>query len=124
MRGQADVNAMATRQARSIEVLLWNYHDDDKVAPDAPVELSITGVPAGRVRMTHQRVDRQIGNSYEAWQKMGSPQPPSPQQYAELEKAAQLRELEPSSEVAVKNGAVSLKFSLPRQGVSLVKLTW
>jgi len=124
VRAQADVNAMATRQARSIEVLLWNYHDDDKVAPDTPVELSIAGVPGGRVRVTHQRVDRQIGNSYEAWQKMGSPQPPSKSQYGELEKISQLQNLEPAKQVAVKDGVVTMSFALPRQGVSLVKLTW
>jgi xylan 1,4-beta-xylosidase len=124
VRAQADVNAMATRQARSIEVLLWNYHDDDKVAPDTPVELSIAGVPGSRVRVTHQRVDRQIGNSYEAWQKMGSPQPPSKSQYGELEKISQLQNLEPAKQVAVKDGVVTMSFALPRQGVSLVKLTW
>jgi xylan 1,4-beta-xylosidase len=69
-------------------------------------------------------VDRQIGNSYEAWKKMGSPQPPSSSQYAELEKVGQLQNLEAPKQVAVKDGVVTLTFALPRQGVSLVKLTW
>jgi xylan 1,4-beta-xylosidase len=124
VRERPDVNALATRQARSIEVLVWNYHDDDKEAPDAPVELTVAGVPGGRVRMTHQRVDRQLGNSYEAWKKMGSPQPPSSSQYSELEKVSQLQNLEAPKQVAVKDGVVTMTFALPRQGVSLVKLTW
>ena len=33
-------------------------------------------------------------NSYEAWKKMGSPQQPSPEQYAQLERAGQLQSLE------------------------------
>ena len=55
---------------------------------------------------------------------MGSPQPPSASQYAELEKVSQLQELEPARQVAVKGGVVNINFALPRQGVSLVKLTW
>ncbi len=55
---------------------------------------------------------------------MGSPQPPSTQQYAELEKVSQLQELERRREVKVKDGVVTMSSRLPRQGVSLVKLTW
>jgi len=124
VRERPDVNALASRQDRSIAVLVWNYHDDDKPAPDAPVDLTISGVTGPMVRVTHHRVDRDLSNSYEAWKKMGSPQPPSASQYAELEKVSQLHELEPARQVPVKNGVVSVTFALPRQGVSLVKLTW
>ena len=124
VRDRPDVNALASREARSAAVLVWNYHDDDRPAPDAPVELVIKGLPAGRVRVTHHRVDRDHSNSYAVWQKMGSPQPPSPQQITALEAAAQLQQLEPPKQLAVKDGVVTMTFALPRQGVSLVKLTW
>jgi xylan 1,4-beta-xylosidase len=124
VRERADVNALASRQPRSIAVLVWNYHDDDRPAPDAAVTLTIAGAPAGRLRLTHHRIDRDRSNAYDAWKKLGSPQPPTPQQYAALEKAGQLQELEPSRQVTAKDGVVSVAFALPRQGVSLVKLTW
>jgi xylan 1,4-beta-xylosidase len=124
VRDRADVTALASRGARAIAVLVWNYHDDDRPAPDASVALTIAGVPAARVTLTHSRVDRDHSNAYEAWKKIGSPQPPSPAQQMALEKAGQLQEIEPSREVAVQGGAVSVTFTLPRQGVSLVKLTW
>jgi len=124
VREQPDVNALASRQARSIAVLVWNYHDDDRPAQDAPVDVTIAGVPAGRVRLSHHRIDRHHSNAYEAWKAMGSPQPPSPQQYAALEKVGQLQELGPARQVSVKNGNVAVSFMLPRQGVSLIKLTW
>jgi xylan 1,4-beta-xylosidase len=124
VRERPDVNALASREARSAAVLVWNYHDDDRPAPDAPVELVIKGLPAGRVRVTHHRVDRDHSNSYAVWQKMGSPQPPSPQQITALEAAAELQQLEPPTQLAVKDGVVTMTFALPRQGVSLVKLTW
>jgi xylan 1,4-beta-xylosidase len=69
-------------------------------------------------------VDGDRSNSYEAWKKMGSPQPPSPAQYAALEKAAVLEELEAPRQVDAVKGTVNVTFTLPRQGVSLVKLAW
>ena len=54
---------------------------------------------------------------------MGSPQQPTPQQYAALEKAGRLQMLS-EGRVSVTGGRVMVKFLLPRQGVSLIKLTW
>ena len=124
VRESADISALASRQDRAVAVLVWNYHDDDLPAPAADVELSIEGLPGGRPTLTHYRVDRDHSNAYEFWKKTGSPQHPSPQQYAELEKAGQLQMLTPPERVTASGGRVIVKFSLPRQGVSLVKLTW
>ena len=55
---------------------------------------------------------------------MGSPQQPSPDQYAQLEKAGQLQLLTPEKQVPVTNGRVTVSFQLPRQGVSLLELKW
>jgi xylan 1,4-beta-xylosidase len=123
VRDRPDISALASRDARSIAVMVWNYHDDDRQAPDSPVELTIAGVPAQRVTLTHYRVDRDHSNTYDAWKAMGSPQPPTHEQYASLEKAGQLQQLE-SRSVNAKDGGVSLAFALPRQGVSLVVLKW
>ena len=124
VRERADITALASRQERAISVLVWNYHDDDLAAPPAMVALTIAGVPAASARVTHYRVDREHSNTYEAWKKMGSPQAPSPQQLAALEKAGALDELEPPRSVAATQGKIAVTFSLPRQGVSLVKLAW
>jgi xylan 1,4-beta-xylosidase len=43
VRMQPDVNALATRDARSVSVLVWNYHDDDLPAAAADVKLQIRG---------------------------------------------------------------------------------
>jgi xylan 1,4-beta-xylosidase len=124
VRGQADVSALATRDARSVSVLVFHYHDDDLEAPPADVELTITGLPNGRAMVTHGRVDREHGNSYEKWKALGSPQPPTPAQYAELERASTLAPLAPPSSVQIRDGKLVMSFSLPRQGVSLVRATW
>ena len=124
VRERADITALASRQERAISVLVWNYHDDDLAAPPAMVALTITGVPASAARVTHYRVDHEHSNTYEVWKKMGSPQAPSPQQLAVLEKAGALHELGAPRSVAATQGKIAVTFSLPRQGVSLVKLAW
>jgi len=124
VRERPDIDVLASRQARSVAVLIWNYHDDDLPAPDAAVDVKIAGVPDGRVELAHYRIDRDHSNAYDAWKRMGSPQPPNAQQYAALERASQLQLLEPARRVQVKGGVVTVPFTLPRQGVSLVKINW
>ena len=103
---------------------MWNYHDDDLPAPDAPVRLTIRNVPAERALVHHYRIDDDHSNSYAVWLEMGAPQQVSREQYAELEKAGKLELLDAPEWVEVRDGAVELDFPLPRQGVSLVQLEW
>jgi xylan 1,4-beta-xylosidase len=123
-RERPDVNALASRSERTVSVLLWNYHDDDLPAPAAEVDLVVEGAQGRSVEVTHQRVDATHSNAYEAWKRMGSPQPPTRDQYRQLERAGQLQALEPSRRVKVEDGRVRLSFTLPRQAVSLVRMTW
>ena len=116
VRERADITALASRQERAVAILVWNYHDDDLPAPDADVTLAIAGLPVSSVQITHYRVDRERSNTYETWKKMGSPQPPSNDQLAALEKAGALYEVGPTR-TGTTAGEVSVTFPLPRQGV-------
>jgi len=120
VRGRPDVYALAARGARDVTVLAWNYHDDDIAAPDADVELTVAGLTNGAATITHYRVDADHSNSYAAWLKMGSPQPPSPAQYRQLERAGKLARLAPPKRVRIDGGQVVERFALPRQAVSLL----
>ena len=139
VRGQADISALASRDSRSAAVLVWNYHDDDvpapfdgaqgapsasRGAPASDVTLTIHGLPAGRPTVTHYRVDQDHSNAYTVWKTMGSPPHPSPSQRATLEKAGALQMFDTPQRMTVQNGQVAVSFSLPRQGVSLVKVVW
>jgi len=124
VRAAADISALASRSARSASVLVFNYHDDDLPAPDTTIDLTIEGLPNGRATIAHFRVDKSHSNSYERWKAIGSPQSPTPAQYADLEKSGQLEQLQPAKPVTIANSRVVESFSLPRQGVSLVHVTW
>jgi xylan 1,4-beta-xylosidase len=126
VRERPDVDALATRSERETSVLVWNYHDDDVPAPAANVRLSIGGIPAAarRVLVEHYRIDQNHSNAYTIWKSMGSPQNPTAAQYASLERAGQLELLESPRWIENRNGSVDLTFVLPRQGVSLARLSW
>jgi xylan 1,4-beta-xylosidase len=56
---------------------------------------------------------------------MGSPQKPTPAQYAELEKASELQTLRPARQATIgRNGRLIETFELPRKSVSFVKVAW
>jgi xylan 1,4-beta-xylosidase len=124
VKDQPDIGVLATRADRAVTVMVWNYHDDDLPGPAAAIDFSVAGVSGKRVLINHYRVDGEHSNSYEVWKKMGSPQSPTPEQYKELESAGQLQLLGSPEWKDVTNGQAKLQFSLPRQGVSMLKLTW
>jgi xylan 1,4-beta-xylosidase len=126
VRTTPDVSALASLEARKLSVVVWHYHDDDLPGPAAAVELSVSGLsPAsGEARLRHYRIDESHSNSYAAWKRMGSPIAPNEQQYAELEAAGKLAEMEPPAGVRVDGGRVTVPLALPRQAVSLLVLEW
>jgi xylan 1,4-beta-xylosidase len=126
VRAGSDVMGLASIDRKRICVLVWHYHDDDVSGPAADVELSAVGLPegVGEATLEHFRIDEEHSNSFSAWKKMGSPQKPTEEQYAQLQKAGKLAMLGEARKLMVENGKVDLKFSLPRQGVSLVVVEW
>nr|WP_294796370.1 beta-xylosidase [uncultured Mucilaginibacter sp.] len=121
---QTDIGALAAKDARKATVMIWNYHDMDIQAPPEPVAVSLTGLKATNVTLTQYLVDATHSNSYEVWKKMGSPQSPTKEQIATLEKAGMLEAVGKPQKLAVKNGNLTINTSLARQGVALLKLDW
>jgi xylan 1,4-beta-xylosidase len=121
--GTPDVSAIATRDGNSADVLVWNYEDEDLPAPAAEIQLMVAGMGGERVKVTEYRMDADYSNAYTAWLKMGSPQQPTASQVDALKKASELAVVRRAS-VHAERGVASLDMSLPRQGVSLVHLTW
>jgi xylan 1,4-beta-xylosidase len=126
VRAEPDVAAQASLDKGKLCVLVWHYHDDDASGPDAELHLELNGLPprAGDLSVRQFRIDEEHSNAYAAWQRMGRPQQPTPEQYAQLEKAGQLTEVAESIVVTDEGSTVLLNFQLPRQAVSLLQLTW
>lgn len=126
VRGSADIDAFATRSEQEAAVLVWNYHDVNQPAPASAASVTISGIPAGvtRVLLEHFRIDETHSNAYTVWQKMGSPQQPTPEQYAELKSAGQLQLLASPVWLDVVDGKVTISMEMPRQSISLLHLKW
>ena len=126
VRERPDVAALASRDQRRATIIAWHYHDDDVPGPAAEVALTIEGLPMtrGKATLRHFRVDTEHSNAYTAWRSMGSPQQPSPAQYARLEQASELAELSGPSAVDVADRRATIAFTLPRQAVSLFVVEW
>lgn len=125
VREHPDVAGLASRDGQKLCVLLWHYHDDDVPGPDAELTLTFSGMPsAAKIRAQQFRIDRDHSNAYAAWQEMGSPQSPTPEQYSALEKAGKLAEMPAPELSASKAGVRTAKLKLPRQAVSLLVLQW
>jgi xylan 1,4-beta-xylosidase len=119
-----DINALASKQKNETAIMLWNYHDDDRLVSDTEVELIINGIPSKNVMISQFSIDKDHSNSYEAWLKLGSPRNPDPDQYRELEKAGQLQKVSSGIKNKVKKGSITINSLLPRQGVRLFIIKW
>lgn len=124
VRERNDIHAMAGKDQNSIWVIVWNYHDDNITGTSSPVELSIHGITKSKVLIHHYRVDQKFSNSFEKWKAMGKPLQVTTEQYQELEDAGQLQLFTSPQWKNTHDGKTVLSFDLPRQAVSLVKLTW
>lgn len=126
VRGPADINVIATRKDHEVDVLIWNYHDDDVETPSASIDLTLEGLAVSATHgvIEHFRIDSSHSNAFTAWREMGSPPVPSPSQSGQLEKEGQLQLLGSPERIQIEKGSIHLKFALPRQGLSLVRLAW
>ena len=128
VRGESDVGVLASssEDGNTVTILIWNYHDDDLLKPDASVQLNISSSfpnDCKAAQLSHYRIDESHSNAYSTWLAMGSPQEPTERQYEDLVKAGELEMLHATTEVQVEDGAmVGLQFQLPIHAVSMLVL--
>lgn len=121
-----DIDAVATRLRCELDILVWNYHDDDVAADPVTIRLQIEDLPEQKIRVEQFRMDPSHSNAYAAWQKMGRPDHPTTAQQVQLEKSGMLEAMEPP-ELRLDGSRPQigiLDFALPRQGVALFRLYW
>ncbi len=120
------VDGIAARKNGEIEILLWNYKEENIPGPDSAVNLRISRLPKPRRKFTIEefRIDHENSNAYTAWQGMGQPPTPSPEQFSVLEFAGKLKLTAPATPVRTEGGTIERQIELPRQGLILVRVKW
>jgi xylan 1,4-beta-xylosidase len=126
VRAAPDVATLASLEPAKLNLLVWHYHDDDVPGPEAAIDIAIDALPTtvNAATLTHYRIDAEHSNAFTVWKSMGAPTAPNDAQYAQLLQAGGLAEIGDPKDVSVVEGKASLKFHLPRQGVSLLALKW
>ncbi|WP_028376774.1 GH39 family glycosyl hydrolase [Leeuwenhoekiella sp. MAR_2009_132] len=123
VRGNPDVNALASVGTDGASIMVFNYHDrNDLEVLASPVTINLKHVPATKVLVNQYRVDQEFSNSYTLYKEMGSPENPTQKQIDQLEQAGHLQLATSPKWVTVTNGELVLTLDLPRQGVALFQL--
>lgn len=120
------VDGIATKGEREVDVMVWNYKEEDVAELAKSVRIEITGLPAKfkSAKLEEYRVDEEQSNAFTAWKKMGSPQKPNAEEYSRLEKAGKLAAVNGPARVALKDGTCELTTELPHEGMALFRLHW
>jgi xylan 1,4-beta-xylosidase len=120
------VDGIATWNERELDVMIWNYREEDLPGPTATVRIEISRLAAAgeKVKTEVFRVDDDNSNSYTAWRRMGSPQKPAAEQYAELESAGRLNRIGISETKQTGAAGYVMTLQVPQQSVSLLRLSW
>ena len=120
-----EVDALAAIDSSRATVLVWHQTDAWWEEGNATVSLTIEGLPfSGPAVVHHWRIDGAHSNAYAEWQRLGSPEDPSPAQLDRL-RARQGVELygPPTSHQVEPDGTARLHFELPLFGISLLEVT-
>lgn len=120
------VDGIAVRQERGLDVMVWNYREEEAGEPARKTAVEISGLPETlkTINLEMFQMDGEHSNSYAAWQRMGSPQSPTTKQYAELESSGKLQRVGPALAVHIEKGKGSVMLDLPVEGVALLRVTW
>ena len=121
-RGEApDISGFASRSEDSLAVLIYHQHDDWDAAGEAEITLEVGTLPfSGDASVTHYRIDGEHSSAYAEWVRQGKPMYPTPEQRAAIKARDGLELLEAPTQIAPDSGKISLTFTLPMHGVSLV----
>ena len=108
---------------KSLDMLIYNHHDNWDLHGERTVELEIANLPSGELELRHYRIDAAHSNAYAEWLRQGRPIYPSPEQRAALKAREGLELLEPPRTVAARDGTLRLSFTLPVHAISLLRLS-
>lgn len=126
MDAAPDISGFATLSgSKSLEVLVYNHHDDFDMEAVYPVEVEIANLPfeADSLTLRHYRIDREHSNAYAEWLRQGKPMYPPSGQYAAIKARDGLELLEPPRSIRPEKGSLRLSFDLPVHGISLLMIT-
>ena len=122
---EPDISGFAALSDESLEVLIYNHHDDWDVSGEYEIDLQIENLPFERnaLLLTHYRIDQSHSNAYAEWVRQGKPMYPTSEQRVAIKEREGLDLLEPPQKIACDGGRLRARFELPVHGISLVSVS-
>ncbi len=104
-----------------LQILLYCHHDDWDRQETMEISLQLDQLPmAGKVTVTHDRIDRAHSNACAEWVRQGKPDWPDAAQRAAILARSGLERLREPETAEIRDGRLSLPFALPVHGISLI----
>jgi len=111
-------NVLVTRRADgSLAIAIWNLNPPDKPGATRTFDLKLQNLH-GATRGLVSRIDAEHSNTLAAYDRMGRPRYPTPQQVQQLNQASQLA---PPDSIRIEPGGLQL--TLPPNGFALIELS-
>lgn len=117
-----DISGVATAdEADAVQIFLSSHHDDWDARAASELTIALEGCASGqRYRVYQSIVSQSTSNSYTAWDEMGRPQSPDPDQLARLAHAAKLK-TEYVGDMTAGSASLSMSLALPSHCACLLQ---
>ena len=118
-----DVSGFAALSgSKSLQILIYDHHDDWNLCGEQQIELEIANLPFGEtgIMLQHYRIDQTHSNAYAEWVRQGKPMYPASGQYAAIKGRDGLELLAPAQNIMLHDGKVKLAFAMPVHSISLL----
>lgn len=117
------VDAMAARGEKGLQVLVWNQVVDPGAKDSRTVRIKVEDLGAvDRAVVTEYRVGPDHSNAHTVWQKLGCPDYPDEKQLAAMRAREKLETVGSDVPMKVINGILELKVKLPMHSVALFEI--
>ena len=118
--GDKNIDGLATRHGKSIQVMVYNFNHDVNDRELKKAGTCGTLPSPGKYKLTHYRIDENHSNAYTIWKSMGKPYNPTEAQLNQIKSRQGLELYEPEKVIKAKENKITLPLQLPHHSVSLL----
>ena len=119
-----DISGFATvSDASTLSILIYNHHDNWDINTPYEINLKVDNLEQSSVRLRHYRIDQSHSNAYSEWVKQDKPMYPTAQQREAIKAREGLEQVEAEQTLAIQDGKLTLRLTLPVHGISLLTLS-
>jgi len=118
--GDSNIDGLATRSGKSIQVMVYNFNQDVNDRELKKAELVVTLPSSGTYKLTYYRIDENHSNAYTVWKSMGKPYNATEAQLNRIKSRQGLEMYEPEKVIKAKENKITVLLQLPHHSVSLL----